>query len=509
MLRKISLGNRKLKRPFVLDEKEGMTQSWNLKRRLKDLTPRAFEGLWTRLESSPVGERLLRGAFWSVMGTLVARALGLAAAILAARVVGKMVYGELGIIQSTVGMLGTLAGFGMSTTASKFVAELRTKDPARAGRIIALSSLTSWGISLVLAALLIIFSPWLCQHTFVAPQLTGFVRLSAPLLVLGGINGAQLGVLLGFEAFKSIARVNCLTGLLNFPLVVGGALLFGLPGIICGMVLAQACGCLLNLRALQGQAREYKVAISYSSCTAELPILWQFSIPAVLTEIMISAVGWATATMLVRQLNGYSEMGAFSAANQWFNAAFWLPMMIGGVALPMISERLGAEDNHNSIKLLWLSVKINAVVVVPIVVFGCLASPFIMASYGKGFRSAWPTLVAVLMTAGILSLEFPLGQFLSASGRMWLGFSSNLGWGVVFFGANAVLLKWGSLGLASARLLAYSAHAIFIFAYVIIFMTSKRSTAGRPGQPAMLPEMAVDPFAPPELSPPETCGTPR
>ncbi len=445
-----------------------------------------------------MGERLLRGAFWSVMGTLFARALGLAAAIFAARIVGKLVYGELGIIQSTVGMLGTLAGFGMSTTASKFVAELRSKDPARAGRIIALSSLTSWTISLALAILLIFLSPWLCQHTFAAPQLTGYVRLSAPLLILGGINGAQLGVLMGFEAFKSIARVNCFTGLANFPLVVGGALLFGLPGIICGMVLGQACGCLLNLRALQREAKGYGVEISYSSCIAELPVLWQFSIPAVLTEIMISAVGWTTATMLVREVNGYSEMGAFSAANQWFNAAFWLPMMIGGAVLPMISERLGAEDGYNSAKLLWLSIKINALVVIPIVGFGCLASPYIMASYGKGFRNAWPTLVAVLLTAAILSLEFPLGQFLSASGRMWLGFASNVGWGVIFFGANLVMLRWGSFGLASARLVAYLAHAVFIFAYVILFMMVRR-TPDSGGKATGVPEMSAGPLVSTEV----------
>src|SRR5208337_961243 len=153
-----------------------------------------------------------------------------------------------------------------------------------------------------------------------------------------------------------IAQVNCLSGFVNFPMVVGGALLFGLPGILCGMALGQACGCLLNRQALLSEAKKNDIAISYSACLTELPILWRFSVPSVLTELMISAVGWTTATMLVRQTNGYSEMGAFNAANQWFNAAFWLPMMIGGVTLPMLSERLGADDSHNSSKLLWLSV---------------------------------------------------------------------------------------------------------------------------------------------------------
>jgi O-antigen/teichoic acid export membrane protein len=452
-----------------------VTFAQDFKGMLRNLIPGSFDKLWNRVQSSPVGGRLVRGTFWTVTGTLISRSLGLAAAILAARVVGKIVYGELGIIQSTVGMLGTLAGFGMSTTAAKFVAELRGKDPARAGRIIALSSLLSWTIGVALAAALVYLAPWLCQYTLAAPHLTGYLRMSAPLLVLAGVNGAQLGVLIGFEAFKSIARVSSLTGLLNFPLIVGGALLFGLAGIVCGMALAQAGGCLLNLCALRREARQYDVPISFSSCMAELPILWRYSIPAVGIELVIGGVGWVTATTLVRQPNGYSEMGAFGAANQWFNAAIWLPMIIGSVALPMLSERLSCNDSASSVKLLWLSVKINAAIVLPLVTLGCVASPYIMMSYGQAFRSGWPTLCTVLLTAGVLSLEFPLSQLLSASSRMWLSFSLNVGWGVIFLVTNALLLRWGSFGLASARLLAYSAHAIFILAYALLVVIPKSS----------------------------------
>src|SRR5579862_6562755 len=158
-----------------------MPLNWTFKKTLRDLTPHFLDGLWTRLESSPLGERLLRGSFWSLLGTFASRALGLAAAIFAARILGKAVYGELGIIQSTVGMFGTFAGFGMGTTATKYVAELRIKDPARAGRIIAVSSLVSWVFSLVLMAGLYVAAPWLCLHSLAAPQLTGLLRTSGPL----------------------------------------------------------------------------------------------------------------------------------------------------------------------------------------------------------------------------------------------------------------------------------------------------------------------------------------
>jgi O-antigen/teichoic acid export membrane protein len=454
-----------------------MSLNRTTKSTLRDLTPRFLDGFWTRLESSPLGERLLRGSFWSLLGTFASRALGLAAAILAARILGKAVYGELGIIQSTVGMLGTFAGFGMGTTATKYVAELRENDPVKAGRIIALSSLVSWGVSLVLLVALYVAAPWLCLHTLAAPQLAEYVRISGLLLVLSGVNGAQLGVLSGFEAFKSIARVSALTGLLNFPLIVGGAYFFGLSGIIWGMVIAQAIGCLLNLYALRNEANRYGIPISFSSCMGELPVVWRYSAPAVLASALISVVNWIAATMLVRRPNGYSEMGSFNAANQWFNALMWLPYIVSGVTLPVLAERLGAGDKANTLKLLKMTLRINAVFVLPVMAIGCVLSPYIMKSYGKGFAGGWPTLVVVLITAAVLSLELIVGELIAAAGHMWLGLFSNIGWGIVFLGTTRLLLKWGAFGLASSRLLAYLAHAIFMGAYLLFFIFAGKKAA--------------------------------
>ena len=49
------------------------------------------------------------------------------------------------MIQSTVGMFGVFAGFGLGLTATKHVAEFRQSDPDRAGRIIGLSGLFAIG----------------------------------------------------------------------------------------------------------------------------------------------------------------------------------------------------------------------------------------------------------------------------------------------------------------------------------------------------------------------------
>ncbi|QTA79204.1 Polysaccharide biosynthesis protein [Desulfonema limicola] len=126
----------------------------NVKSAVMYILPPFFRQYAARIESSPLGYRLAKGAFWSLSGALISRGLGLLASILVARILGKTGFGELGIIQSTVGMFGVFAGFGMGLTATKHVAEFRYKNPEKAGRIIILSALLTVIFSGIMALLL-------------------------------------------------------------------------------------------------------------------------------------------------------------------------------------------------------------------------------------------------------------------------------------------------------------------------------------------------------------------
>jgi O-antigen/teichoic acid export membrane protein len=95
-----------------------------------------LQPFFKRIEASDIGIRLARGVFWSMAGAMISRGLMLVATVAVARLLGKTGYGELGMIQSTVGMFGVFAGFGLGLTATKHVAELRQSDPIRAGRIL-------------------------------------------------------------------------------------------------------------------------------------------------------------------------------------------------------------------------------------------------------------------------------------------------------------------------------------------------------------------------------------
>ena len=110
-------------------------------------------------ELVPIGSlraRFAMGAFWSVAGAVVSRGFLLVASIFCARFLGKEGFGALGMIQSTVGMFGVFAGLGLGMTATKYVSELRRRDPERAGRILALSDAVAFVSGSVITVLMIL-----------------------------------------------------------------------------------------------------------------------------------------------------------------------------------------------------------------------------------------------------------------------------------------------------------------------------------------------------------------
>lgn len=423
-----------------------------------------------KIGGSGVGARLAYGTFWAFLGALISRGLLLCATILFARILGKTEFGELGVVQSTIGMFGVFAGFGLGLTTTKYVAEHRQNDPGRAGRIIGISSIFAALMGGIMAGILLIFAPWLAENTLNAPHLAGALRISAIILFLNAINGMQTGTLSGLEAFKTIAIVNLVSGLLSFPILIAGAYLGGVTGAVWAMAANLAIGWLLNHLAMRREAGRFGIPLSWRDCGSELPVLWKFSFPATLASSLVGPVNWICIAILVSSARGYEEMGIYSAANHWYMMILFLPSVLSTVLLPMLSQQMARNEVSSSNKTLLLAIKMNLLIALPIILAGSLASPFIMGLYGEDFAEGWPTLVVVLVTAGIVIAQVPVGQIIAASGKMWLGFTMNMGWAVVFVAGTLLLAQEGSLGLATARCIAYIFHSVWTFGFAFLLL---------------------------------------
>jgi O-antigen/teichoic acid export membrane protein len=380
---------------------------------------------------------------------------------------GKTGFGELGMINSTVGMFGLLAGLGLGLTTTKYVAELRLRDPDRAGRIIGLTSVIALGAATLIALVALLFAPFVANYALNSRDLALELRIGSLLMLLNTLNGVQVGTLSGFEAFRDVAKSNFLRGLSSFPLMVGGVLLWGLPGAVWGLVVAAGVGWLINHIMLRRLCRAGGVKVSLDGAWSERSILVAFSFPAVLADLAAGPAIWAANAILVRQPNGYAELGLFSAANQWRTALMFLPNILLQVALPLLASfdvKSSQLERNQFSKTFEITQTLTLAIVFPLGICLMFLSDRIIGFYGPQFRDGAACLIGVGCTVMIMAVGAATGPGMQALGRMWLVFSLNLCWGVFMLALVWITApKLGALSLAYAPAIAYAAMTAAAF----------------------------------------------
>ena len=401
--------------------------------------------------------RFTHGAFWSAVGTVGARLATFLAAVVTARFLGQVGFGELAMIQSTIGLLGTFAGLGIGMTATKYVAELRGKDPKRTGRIIALTYLVSWTGGGLMALVCIAAAPWLAARTINAPHLVPELRLASLVLFVSAGFGPQGGILAGCQAFRAIARINWWQGLLSLPLTILLVWLGGSRGVILALILTTLIGGVLSSLALRKEYAAFGIRFKFFEAWREKSIFWHFSIPAFLASAVYTPIIWVANALLVRQPGGYAELGIFNAAMQFQFIIVAINTILAQVSVPMLAEIFGQDDKSRFNQIFNRYLKASWGFSIS---FGFLAlalSPLLISVYGKYFRDGGGILSLVICYTVITVPGSIIAQSFYSSGKMWYSLANTFIWALSFLIMVSLLVPhYKALGLAGAFIISYS-----------------------------------------------------
>ncbi len=423
--------------------------------------PSCLRPLWERLRTSQLAYRMMHGTFWSALGAGSTQFMTLLTSVLAARLLGRQQFGQYGVLMTTLGMFGVVAGFGVGATATRYIARFRSTNQARAGRIVALSRLVAVMAGGLATMALYGGAPLLATRMLAAPHLLPLLQIGSLQVLLSSLNSTQYGILAGFEAFQAVARLSLINAVLAFVLMVIGILWQGLYGAVLGQLLAIALGLLLGEWAVRAEMRRHGIFCRYSGCTAERRVLLDYSLPAVLSGIMVTPITWCAMALLVNQADGYAEMGLFNAANSWQKVILFVPGCLGSVALPLLTNLQASESYQSFRRALRYQIGVNALLAAIPAVLISLSSWLILASYGPAFRTGWPVLVVLAYAAVPNAVSAALGTVLASIGAMWWGVGLNAVWGGLLVCGTYLLSRGGALGLAGAYAGAYTLHLLF------------------------------------------------
>ena len=220
--------------------------------------------------------------------------------IIIARLLGKTEVGQFGIIRSTIDMFSAFAGLGLGLTVTKYISELKRTEKNRTGRIIGLSNEFALLFAFLFSTLIYFFSDEIAMQ-IKAPALSFEIKLSAYVLFFNCINGVQAGILAGFEQFKIISKNAVIAAFFSSIFQIIGVIYWGLEGVILGYGLNFLILYFLNYWKIKKVIKQFEIPVKIFSKenSKELDVLWKFSIPAVLSGLMVSPVIWICNNFLV------------------------------------------------------------------------------------------------------------------------------------------------------------------------------------------------------------------
>lgn len=420
-----------------------------------------------RIAHSPLASRFVGGAVWSLAGTVISSSISLMAMMFVAQILGKEGYGQLVIIQSTLGMVGVFAGAGIGVAATRYAAEFRVREPVRLGHILGLAERSLLAFGLIATLGLLSICEWLSTHIINAPDLRGQLSIAALAVCFMAFDNYHKSVLIGLESMRTYATGAIAGALLTFPIILIAAKAYGLSGTVTAFLLSAILQCGISRYQIRKELNEFGVIRNASGCFKEFPVLWNFALPALLAGALVAPSHWATQAMLANTTNGYKQLAFLGIAMQWFSMTLFLPTTAARVVLPILTDHVTKNDETNSRKLLLYSITANVFLTIPAAILVSILSPLIMGLYGEDFRGQYFPLVLAAMAATLVAVQTPVGNMVAARSKMWLGAVMNTGWALAYIASAYVLIDQGAIGVMYALIIGHLAHTVWVSRYAI------------------------------------------
>ena len=417
--------------------------------------------------SSDLNKKIFSHSFWILLGNVISKFILLIATILMTRYLGKVEYGQFGIIKSTILMFAMFTGLELGMTATKYISQYQLSNKPKVERIVGLSNLFAIIISLIVSLMVFYFSEEIAVQIN-APNLFSEIQISSFIIFFSSLNGIQNGILAGIEKFKEISINNAIAGILSSIGLVFASKYYALNAVVIAFGFNFVLLFILNFITLKKFFySNFNVKIFNKDNLYELEVLWKFSFPAILAGLMVGPVSWFCNYLLVNQPNGYVQMANFDIANQWRNTIMFIPAALAQVALPLLASNIHNQSEYK--KIFNKNLKINIYLGLFLVMVFVIISPVIVNFYGERYHDAlWPIII-MFITTGFITVNNVIGQAIASQGKMWIGFYFNLIWAVVLVFACYFFvhyLQMGAYGISLSYLLSYFVHTIIQFVYL-------------------------------------------
>lgn len=408
-----------------------------------------MEGIINKIKN----KNLFKDSIWAILGNGLGSGLMLIAGIFIARFLGKDLYGEYGIVKSTMFYIATFATLGIGVTSTRYIAQfVKDKNP-HINNIIRDCTIISLVSSSLIALLIILFAKSLSNYLD-TPQLVSVFRYLGIIIICRAFVTTQIGILAGYKKFKIIARNNVCAGLFMLVVSIPMTRYLSLNGALISLLSSQLFNVFQNYLSLK-QISRHSSNSNNESKNSYIKELLKFSIPVALQESSYSICNWLGMIILVK-LSSPGEYGIYSAASQWGAIISFIPSVLYNVMLSHLSSHFDNYKNQASIMktMLFLNLMCAAIPCGFVILF----SNVIANVYGPSFIGLKDIIVYTIIATIFLCCSNVYRAEFTAMAKNWIMF-------FVRFGKDILLLILAYIFIKKAN--GVNGAMIFTQMYVI------------------------------------------
>lgn len=382
--------------------------------------------------------------------------------IFIARTIGKDLYGEYGMVKTTMYTMATFSTLAFGNTSTKFIADYLQKDLSSVKSIVRSALWIVLVFSLCMCGLLFLLSEQIA--TFVdEPQLARAFKFLGIIIVFRALNTLGAGILGGFKDFRRVGINNIIAGVVMFSLSISLTRVWGLTGAYVSLISSQVCLCVLNLWFVY----RHQKSITYYSSASFAKVLFVFSLPFAINELVYTATAWGN-NMVMTKFASLGELGMYTACSQWNSIILFMPGLLGNVILSYLSTAAsGDRQEHHSLMKRMLFVNFVSTLVPLIIVM--LFANFIARYYGDSFAGMESVLRLCIIGTLFTCLSRVFDSNLMSSGKRWTAFAiCNTFYISTFVAASIILYKTNGENAAMNMMrLGVILSALMLTVYVI------------------------------------------
>lgn len=371
--------------------------------------------------------------------------------------------GIAGLFNTTLGLVGAVANFGLDTSAVKSISA--AVNPQQAAREIAVLKRLVWMTGILGALLMLGSASWLSKLTFGTTDYTlAFVWISVTML-FKQLSSGQLAILQGLRKLEFLAKANLLGSAAGLLLTVPLYFYWRIEAIVPAIVITSLASLSFTwYYALKVQTPDVKISNAEALSEGKAMLRLGFSLSFITVITTLSAY---VLQIFVNSTGGLQQVGFFNAGFAIINSYVGLVFTAMGTDY---FPRLSAVSDDNAKVRVAVSEQafIAVLIMTPIVVcFLCVAPLAVHILYSREFIP-----IVAMVNWGILGMLFKavswsMGYILIAKGDSRIFIKTSLGFNSAFLLINVLGYYWYGLeGLGITFLINYVIHFLVLKAIV-------------------------------------------